>query len=460
MSFVRMSKRQQEFIERLITRRRKAGQQVTAELIAELLPPLPSYPPRIDPPRNLAAMYARQQRERGQRGFTLIELLVVIVIIIIVSAVALPVVLPAMSHRQVSEAARQLQSALAGCRDSALRTGSPSGLRLLADPAFPVSYAAGGIDATQPLAFNRWVPVEPAAPYTEGAVSVYPQFGYPTTVTGGLPAVVLEQSLGQWVQPAPGAPYHFQVQSPTSWFWNLRVGEKVQVNGTGPWYTICGPMQQPNPEGFVNVGPAGTASPWNRQQTAPDNSQTFPTQPEYLLVTNGIDDNADGYIDSGYDGTDNNGDGTIDELAEWEPERWLSTAAPIDGPYTVQRRPAPIAGAREQSLPTNVVVDATTWASSRSRSRLPVDPSTGSVELLVRPDGAVQFSSRYGQPTAIGMDAAFLHFWLAERSDVGTGQPPAGNWYLVSVTARTGRISSTENPDPANPFVAAQQGAR
>ena len=38
----------------------------------------------------------------------------VILIILLVSAVALPVVLPAMAHREVSEAARILQAALAG----------------------------------------------------------------------------------------------------------------------------------------------------------------------------------------------------------------------------------------------------------------------------------------------------------------------------------------------------------
>ena len=44
-----------------------------------------------------------------RRAFTLVELLVVITIILLISAVALPTVLPAMRHRQVSEAARQLQ---------------------------------------------------------------------------------------------------------------------------------------------------------------------------------------------------------------------------------------------------------------------------------------------------------------------------------------------------------------
>ena len=58
----------------------------------------------------------RRRRQAGRRGFTLIELLVVILIILIVSAVLFPLVLPALSHRQVSEAARLLQGgSLVGC---------------------------------------------------------------------------------------------------------------------------------------------------------------------------------------------------------------------------------------------------------------------------------------------------------------------------------------------------------
>ena len=82
----------------------------------------------------------------GERaGFTLIELLVVITIILIVSAVALPTVLPAMQHRQVSEAARILQAVLVGARDAAIRDNAPSGIRLLPDPQLsglnPTGYA-------------------------------------------------------------------------------------------------------------------------------------------------------------------------------------------------------------------------------------------------------------------------------------------------------------------------------
>ena len=67
-------------------------------------------------------------------GFTLIELLVVILIILLVSAVTLPSIISAMSHRQVSEAARILQAALVGARDSAIHNNAISGIRLLPDP--------------------------------------------------------------------------------------------------------------------------------------------------------------------------------------------------------------------------------------------------------------------------------------------------------------------------------------
>ena len=76
----------------------------------------------------------RRRRQAGRRGFTLIELLVVILIILLVSAVVLPTVLPAISHRQVSEAARILQGALAGARDTAINNNAPAGIRLLPDP--------------------------------------------------------------------------------------------------------------------------------------------------------------------------------------------------------------------------------------------------------------------------------------------------------------------------------------
>src|SRR5208337_1747025 len=123
----------------------------------------------------------RRRRQAERRGFTLIELLVVMLIILLVSAVVLPTVLPAISHRQVSEAARILQGALAGARDTAINNNAPAGIRLLPDPVLNGQSlnAPGGtvgvptLDPTRILASNRYIPIQLAPDYSEGLVSVF-----------------------------------------------------------------------------------------------------------------------------------------------------------------------------------------------------------------------------------------------------------------------------------------------
>src|SRR4051794_4013412 len=103
-------------------------------------------------------MRRSQQDRRDHPGFTLMELLIVITIIVIVSAITLPTVIPAIGHRQASEAARILQGALVGARDAATHGNQPSGIRLLPDPVLltrvtdPQSPLFGQIDPTSILA--------------------------------------------------------------------------------------------------------------------------------------------------------------------------------------------------------------------------------------------------------------------------------------------------------------------
>jgi prepilin-type N-terminal cleavage/methylation domain-containing protein len=469
------------------------------------------------------------KRNRVARaGFTLIELLVVITIILIVSAVALPTILPALSHRQVSEGARILQAALSGARDSAIRNNSPSGIRLLPDPAFPIGYAtvngAQQVDPTLPLAANRFIPIGAAPTYTEGVVSIYPQnsqFYTPAlrTVNGfaGVPALVIEEEVvGTGAVKLPNAP--------TSWYWNIRVGDQIQIGNAGLWYTVVGPMAigpasgTGNSELFVNVGPPGT--------TPPTLNQTLPA--EYLLLVNGLDDNVNGWVDEGFDGVDNNllletnnnlaklTDEFLTNQNEWETETWggaiqteLNSLKPIlNLPYTIRRRPAPQTGAREVLMPTNVVVDLTTWGTTLERSRLPVNQFTGYVDILVYPNGTVVPTTIYSSPSSFGLSSAFFHFWLAERSDVyaplanavisthapdlpvpqGLNQSSTaltqaaslfpgggvikGEYRLVTLFTRTGQITTnddvpfdgnnlgTANYNPSLPFLQAQQGVR
>src|SRR5271157_220680 len=139
----------------------------------------------------------RRRRQPGRRGFTLIELLVVMLIILLVSAVVLPTVLPAISHRQVSEAARILQAALVGARDAAINTNAPAGIRLLPDPVLNgQSINSNGIsvlDPTKILVSNRYIPIQLAPDYSEGTASVIlpsgttTPFGQTTLPYGGGP---------------------------------------------------------------------------------------------------------------------------------------------------------------------------------------------------------------------------------------------------------------------------------
>lgn len=276
--------------------------------------------------------------ESGPGGFTLIELLVVIVIIVIISAVALPIVLPALSHRQVSEGARLLQAQLAGARDAAIRDNAPRGIRLLPDPVFSgINPTTGILDPNFPLAANRIVPIGSAPDYREGMISTWPGPGLPPSVAAlpysgpgtpanpnptwgtlsGSPLMVFQSA----VDPTTTLP-----NNPTSWFWNVRIGDQIQVNNAGPWYTVVGPMIvgpkgatiggtfYANTELFVNVGKPGALSPL---------IDANGINVEFLLLVNGRDDDGNGWIDSGFDGVDNDGRNGVDDAGEWEIETWL-----------------------------------------------------------------------------------------------------------------------------------------
>ena len=502
-------------------------------------------------------------------GFTLVELLVVMLIILLVSALTLPAIISAISHRQVSEAARILQAALVGARDSAIHNNAISGIRLLPDPTLNgIDPTTGALNSALPLAMNRIVPLEAAPDYDEGFISIiqdvvtpftnpqWGQFVYPYPTLGSVKVLMVEEC------PVNPSPTNFLANEPTSWFWNIRIGDKIRIGNSGQYYTVIGPMTQANPELFVNDGPAGNSSQLSRTyNNTVTGASTGAVPVEYLFLVNGRDDDADGFIDNGWDGVDNDVNGIVDDFAnEWtESETWLgaltsslsalnlpgSPAPPytvppapwvhppitfpvgtlqtqgiLNQPYTITRRPAPSSGSREVALPSKVVIDLTTWGGTISggvtfppeRSRFPlppavngvvplgesqaVNPNSGSVDILVNPDGTVVPSTIYSTPSSFGLNGAFLHFWLAERSDVIGPDPnrtaapflplPAGlapslmtggaeikgDVSLVTVYSRTGQILVNSPPrfdsfaNPANgtaynvniPFLDAQQG--
>ncbi|AMV38835.1 prepilin-type N-terminal cleavage/methylation domain-containing protein [Planctomyces sp. SH-PL62] len=414
---------------------------------------------RLTPPRSAG---------RPLRGFTLVELLVVLLIVGIIAAVALPVVIPAISHRQVSESARIVQGGLIAARDAALRTNTPHGIRFLPDSTYngidpnePNPLLRGQINPFRTLASNRFIPIEQPPGYSEGKVFLNTttrafnlQFDNAPSLTGpgGLPSaavydsgrlLMIIQSRFRTVYDSSGNPL-YPLESPTSWFWNVRKGDKIQVNNTGPFFTVVGPMDFDNPEKFVNVDPAAPALWFNHPVSG---SKYYP---EFLFVVNGEDDDKDGYIDNGYDGLDNNLINGIDDLGEWsEAEKWpaaFMTASPsvvgqaFNGvPYTIIRRPVPSPGARETVLPSNVVVDLTTSFLTAERSRLPVDPYSGNVDILLDPSGRVVPSTQYSSPASFGMASSFYHIWLAERSDLAEVQTTGTAPNVTAVPLISGR---------------------
>jgi prepilin-type N-terminal cleavage/methylation domain-containing protein len=393
-------------------------------------------------------------------AFTLIELMVVLVIIVLISVVTLPVIMPALAHRQVSEGVRLLQGALVGARDDALRNNRVGGIRLLPDPAFPaVRLPNGQLDPWQPLASNGFIPLAAAPDYSEGLAAIWTgqlppavaAIPYPGPSTPQITNPTYSQTsvlmLYECVLDPAGLP-----NSPTSWWWNIRMGDQVQLNNVGPLYTVVGPMVQWNPELFINAGPPGTISPFQSSGIAP----------EFLLLVDGVVDPSTGYTDPGWDGVDNDGINGIDDIGEWigRPESWQGSVLSQSNQqlqYTIKRRPCPAASGRQIFLPSNVVIDLTTslstWPTAHERSRLPVNIYTGYVDIVINPDGSLVPTTIYSSPTSFTMDSSFLHFWIGERADVVTPVPnlinPNAPPYLPLPTA----VAPNYNPPPAPPFI-------
>ena len=200
-------------------------------------------------------------------------------------------------------------------RDSAIHNNAPSGIRLLPSATFNgINAATRQLDPSLPLAVNRFVPIEPAPDYSDGFVSIFgpgaslsvpypgPGGGSYPFYTPGSGVLLIEES----VYATDSNPSVVIPNPPTAWFWNIRIGDEIQVNQSGPWFKVVGPMtvtpSDGNSEMFVNVGPPG---PLNRK-TSPlirvYNGTLY--YPEFLLLVNCRDDNANGWVNEGWDGVE------------------------------------------------------------------------------------------------------------------------------------------------------------
>ena len=80
----------------------------------------------------------------------------------------------------------------------------------------------------------------------------------------------------------------------------------------------------------------------------------------------------------------------------------------------------------------------------------------------------------YSTPASVPLGGSFFQLWLAERADMGSFQQvnpapapptwmqstPVGQWWLLSVNAKTGNIASLEQPDLVTGYTTAMQGVQ
>lgn len=427
-----------------------------------------------------------------RKGFTLTELLVVLVIVMMIAAVTLPVVATTWRSQRIDAAAQVIQGELTAAIARA-RKGQTAGIRLMPDETITNRLANGMVDPDGILAWDRIVPLEQPPGYREGKLflnaggkpfegawdtppslngsgglttaSLYPQ--------GRILLLIQARYRTEYdTSTTPPTPI-YPLEAPTSWYWNVRRGDRIQVNETGPLLTVVGPMEIDNPEGFVNVvtDPATSYLRWPTPGGGGVDVDSY--QPEFLFVVNGQDDDGDGIIDNGFNGVDDNLDGNVDEWEEWgETEKWpvafngspqeVVGSAYNGVSYTLYRRPAPAAGTRGIQL-AGAVIDGTRSLAStitdRTRSRLPVDRWSGYVDLMVDASGRWQPVRAVGLPTADGLWARWFHFWVANREELASPPAVTGDARLLTLDASTGGTYSSE-ADPAAPDVARRENER
>ena len=329
----------------------------------------------------------RRRRQAGRRGFTLIELLVVMLIILLVSAVVLPTVLPAISHRQVSEAARILQGALVGARDTAINNNAPAGIRLLPDPVLNGQSlnAPGGtagvstLDPTRILASNRYIPIQLAPDYSEGLVNVdtgslpptrcrlhqFPLSWLPCPIarTDSIPLgtcqmLYVEQSVYNSLQ------RHKPVQLADLLVLEHPDWRQDPAQQHGDLVHHRRPMDIFNPELFVNVGDPGTTPPLQRTLNALITTRSSSSWSTAWMTTRTATWTTAGMASTTMEMDRRSGHRQQQSSANGlrsRPGRAAALNNVNNIPYTITRRPVVSPGSRETPLPSNVVVDLTTW---------------------------------------------------------------------------------------------------
>ena len=96
--------------------------------------------------------------------------------------------------------------------------------------------ANGQIDPASLLYADRLIPLEPAPRYSEGMVSIIPVMiapkGFPPSYLGSKTAVYPFPDNVLMVEESTLDRHNRARKVPPSWFWNIRIGDKLRFAGT------------------------------------------------------------------------------------------------------------------------------------------------------------------------------------------------------------------------------------
>ncbi|MBI2825989.1 MAG: hypothetical protein HYX69_14995 [Planctomycetia bacterium] len=194
---------------------------------------------------------ALSREGRGRTGATLLELLAVIIILVLLAGAAIPLIVPALSNRQVREAARIVSTFLNGARNRAMQTGRPVGVVLARVPGLG--------EACTTLSY-----AEVPAPYAGDSVTSRAVVQYNASYNPSDPAQNHECNLTS-------------MGSDSGWLNTVRVGDLIKFNYQGHMYRLVGgaPGATDTSNDYY-TNPPNTYTWWLKNVTAPPGTQPPP----------------------------------------------------------------------------------------------------------------------------------------------------------------------------------------
>lgn len=141
-------------------------------------------------------------RRRVRGGFSLLELLVVVFILLSITAISLPLVVPAMSGRQVREGARMLNTFINAARSRAIETGRPAGVWIERLP---------GLREAAANVYYAEIPPVYSGDYLDSSVELFAVNGVPTSSAG-----TMSGSIFTWESVDPSCKDYWNIVVPRS----------------------------------------------------------------------------------------------------------------------------------------------------------------------------------------------------------------------------------------------------